>query len=197
MRAAKLAAAAAALKRQSGLTAPFSLAFLTDAERAPNPLLIARVLPAGAAIILRDYRLPNRAGLAAQLKSICDARDLKFLIGADLALAESIGAYGVHLPRWFEPDRICPDGMVVSAACHNAKELAQADAMGADIALLSPVFATDSHMRAAGLDAEKFLALAAGAPLPVLALGGVDETNALSLAGANVAGLAAIGAFLA
>ncbi len=196
MRAAKLAAAAAALKRQSESAAPFALAFVTDAERAPDPLLVARVLPKGAAIILRDYRAPNRAALAAQLKSICDARGLKLLIGADLALAESIGADGVHLPRWHEPERAFPGAMIVSASCHNARELAQANAMGADVALLSPVFPTGSHPGKAGLGAEKFLALAATSPLPVLALGGVDETNAASLVGPNVAGIAAISAFL-
>lgn len=172
------------------------MVFLTDADRVPNPLLIARVLPASAAIVLRDYRSPNRAGLAAQLKSICDARDLKLLIGADFALAESVGAHGVHLPRWFEPERYAPEGMMLSASCHNAKELAQADAMGADVAFLSPVFATASHPGATGFGSEKFLSLAARSPLPVLALGGVNESNAAALTGPNVAGIAAIGAFL-
>ena len=62
LRARKLAAAAAALKHQSGQTVPFSLAFLTDHTRIAQPEVIARVLPRGAAVILRDYELPQRVG---------------------------------------------------------------------------------------------------------------------------------------
>lgn len=195
MRAATLAAAADALKRQSVRKAPFALAFLTDAARAPEPVLIARVLPRGSAVILRDYQMAKRAALAAQLKSVCEARGLFLLIGADPGLAERIGADGVHAPRWWAPRETPPD-MLLTAACHDAASLARAAAIGATAALLSPVFATASHPGTDGLGADAFRALAANASLPVLALGGVDETNAHHLAGPNVAGLAAIGAFL-
>jgi thiamine-phosphate pyrophosphorylase len=196
LRAAKLAAAADALKRQSGVSAPFSLAFLTDVERAPHPLLIARILPRGAAVILRDYRIKGRAGLAARLKAVCAPRGVKLIVGADAELACAVGADGVHWPRWFSPATPVPEGMIVTASCHSADELSRAKAMGASLALLSPALTTESHKGAEALGSEKFRALAAASLLPVLALGGVDETNALRLAGRNVAGLAAIGAFL-
>ncbi|WDI32788.1 thiamine phosphate synthase [Hyphococcus flavus] len=195
MRAAKLAAAALALKRCSGAAAPFHLAFMTDQERAPHPELIARALPSGAAVILRDYDMPRRAALAARLLSICACRDLKLIIGADIRLAESIGAAGVHYPRWFMPDRRPGNRLIVSAACHDRYELARARELGAHVALLSPAYASHSHMRAPGLGPENFLKLAATSSLPVLALGGVNEKNAHCLAGPQVVGLAAIGAF--
>lgn len=201
LRAAKLAAAAQALKRRSGAgaqsaAAPVSLAFLTDRRRAPHPLLIARVLPAGAAVVLRDYDMAGRAGLAAQLKSVCVARRLRLVIGADAALAQKVGADGIHYPRWRAPSRPAPEGMFVTAACHDTTELERAAAFGAHLAFVSPVFPTDSHREAVTLGPDKFKELAASAKLPVLALGGVDETNALLLSGPNVAGVAAIGAFL-
>lgn len=195
MRAAKLAAAAHALKRQSGVSAPFSLAFLTDARRAPQPLPIARVLPEGAAVILRDYDLPHRAGLAAQLKSVCAGRGVKLIIGADTDLAMRLGADGVHLPHWFSPNKPIPKNMIVTASCHDEEDLARAKRAGADLALLSPAFATGSHPGGPWLGMARFNSLAAASPLPVLALGGVDETNARLLAGPNVAGIAAISAF--
>ncbi len=196
MRAAKLAGAAHALKRQSGLTPPFSLAFMSDRHRAPHPELIARVLPAGSAIILRDYRLPKRRALARRLKAICAARGVKLLVGADLALAIDIQADGVHYPRWRAPDAPAPNGMIVTTSAHNAQELLRADLWGADLAFLSPAFPSASHANAQGLGPATFRTLAARSPLPVLALGGVTEVNAAALAGPNVAGLAAIGAFL-
>lgn len=196
MRAAKLAAAAHDLKRRSGVSAPFSLAFLTDAARAQHPLLVARVLPKGAAVILRDYDMPRRASLAAQLKSVCMGRGLKLIVGGDIELAQAIGADGVHCPRWFSPSAPLPDGMIVTVSAHKASELQRAKSMNSDLALLSPAFPTRSHIQAGGLGADCFRRLATTSPVPVLALGGVDENNAGKLAGANVAGLAAIGALL-
>lgn len=195
-RAGKLAAAARALNAASRARAPFHLAFLTDRRRGPDPVLVARVLPAGAAIILRDYDDPGRAATAPVLQEIAEARGLILMIGGDAELAREVGADGVHL----RADQLgappsCA-GLILSAACHSAAELERAGAIGADIALLSPVFPTASHRGAEGLGADEFRRLAAASPIPVLALGGVDERNAALLAGPNVAGLAAIGAFL-
>lgn len=163
----------------------------------PNPEIVARVLPKGAAIILRDYRLPQRAALARRLKSICAARGLLLIIGADPNLAQAVEADGLHMPSWFRPMGGKPNGMIVTAACHNAEDLREAARRGAHLAFLSPVFPTQSHPGEAHLGAQGFRTTAAASPLPVLALGGVDETNAGSLAGPNVAGFGAIGAFRA
>lgn len=196
-RAGKLAAAAQSLKRHSGVAAPFSLAFLTDCRRIPHPEIIIRLLPRGAAVILRDYDMAGREALARRLKSICESRALFLLIGADEALARNAGADGVHLPSWRETAPENADGLIVTAACHNMAELSRAAGWGASLALLSPAFATPSHPGAPALGEDAFKDLAKASPLPVLALGGVDEANAPRLAGPNVAGLAAIGAFLA
>lgn len=173
---------------------------MTDAGRAPNPELIARALPPGAAIVLRDYTSPNRAALARRLAVIAKARDLVFLVGADMRLAQAVNADGVHLPSWVKPSnarKCAADARIVTCACHSSDDLARAAEIDAGAAFLSPAFETGSHAGAAGLGANAFKKLSAAAALPVLALGGVDEQNAGQLAGPNVAGLAAISAFLA
>ncbi len=168
---------------------------MTDAARAPRPELIVRALPLGAAVILRDYEAPGRAALAARLAAIARRRGVRFLVGADIALARAVDADGVHLPSWASwPDDT--GGLMVSCACHNAEDLDRAARRGANVAFLSPVFPTESHRGAEALGPQKFKALAARAKLPVLALGGVDKRNARAIAAPNVAGLAAIGAFL-
>ena len=128
-------------------------------------------------------------------RSICAARGVLFLVGADLDLAQRVGADGVHWPSWSTPIPL-PQMMIASAACHEEAALNRAAARGVQIAFLSPVFETMSHPGQRALGAARFKAFAATSPLPVLALGGVDETNAGALAGPGVAGLGAIGAFL-
>ena len=99
---------------------------MTDQERAPNPLQIVRSLPRGAAVIFRDYNLPERAGLAAQLKSVCSTKGILFFVGADASLADWLGADGVHMPSWFDGKGGIPPGLLRTAACHNAEELTRA-----------------------------------------------------------------------
>ena len=163
-----------------------------------------RAAPAGTAVIFRDYDAPARARRARTLAALAQARGLIFLIGVgsagDVDLARAIGANGVHLPSRLLQNgppwtRRAVAGGVVTAACHGAHELRLAAELGADAAFLSPVFPTASHPGARSLGADSFRALAAASPLPVLALGGVDETNARALAGPGVAGFGAIGGF--
>lgn len=197
-RAATLAAAARALNSAGGeraARAPFSLAFLTDA-RGPDPLLMAAALPAGAALILRDYADPRRAERAAALAASCAARGVLFLVAGDARLARDIGAAGIHLRADQLADgSAAPDGRLISASTHDAAQLAKAGKRGAHVVFLSPVFSTASHPGAATLGPDDFRRLARAAPAPVLALGGVDDANARLLAGENVAGFGAIGAF--
>ena len=196
LRARKLAAAAAALKHQSGQTVPFSLAFLTDHTRIAQPEVIARVLPRGAAVILRDYESPQRVGLAKRLSVICKARGVFLLVGNDPDLAIAVNADGVHCPRWSKLKQAdLPDRFIMTAGCHNDTELITANERGATMALLSPAFPTNSHIGKAGIGIAAFKSLADQAPLPVIALGGVTPVNAHQLTSPNVVGIAAIGAF--
>lgn len=182
------------LKRRSGANPPFSLAFLTDRARAPAPEPILRALPAGAAVIYRDYDDPARGAVAARFREICRARGVLFLVAGDARLARAVGADGLHLPARMLAGP-APE-MMLTAACHDAGELARAAALGAAAAFLSPVFATESHEGAVALGPADFKTLAAAARLPVLALGGVDAANGPLLGGENVAGFGAIGAFV-
>jgi thiamine-phosphate pyrophosphorylase len=86
---------------------------------------------------------------------------------------------------------------MVSVGCHSVGEVAVARAAGADIALLSPVFATESHPEARPLGLEALTAAAQTAgKMPVYALGGVNAENAASCIEAGAVGVAGIRMFL-
>jgi 8-oxo-dGTP diphosphatase len=105
------------------------------------------------------------------------------LVNADVDLAREIGADGVHLTA-AQLGGARPDVPWCGASCHSAEELRRAEALDADFAVLGPVRATPSHPDAAPLGWDRFRSVAAGASIPVYALGGVaprDMEHARSL----------------
>lgn len=154
-----------------------------------------RALPPGAAVIYRDYDDPRRAAAARRYASIARSHGLIFLVAGDPALALACGADGVHLPGWRAAATGRASFALTTVACRDAEGLRRAARIGACAAVLSPAFATDSHPGAEALGPDAFRRLARDAGLPVFALGGVTANTARALAGANVAGVAAIGAF--
>ncbi|MCR6629448.1 MAG: thiamine phosphate synthase [Magnetospirillum sp.] len=176
-----------------------ALVLVTDERRLPDPAAVLARLPAGAAVLFRHYGVAGREALARDLMRLARARRLVFLVaGADWRLAARVGAHGVHLPEAVARGLVEPGlrlwlrrGKRLTVACHDRPALARAARLGAEAALLSPVFPTASHPGAKALGALRFAQWAARSGVPVIALGGVTSVTAKALRGA--AGLAAIG----
>jgi len=204
LRVRKLVAAAAQLKRTSGWADPlFSLAFMTDHERIPNPDSLLNALPQGTAVIFRDYDVPDRTSLAQKLCTSARAKGLLFFVAADIKIARDVGADGVHIPGFLNSAerRLLVKGANMTGheltfACHSWSDIQFANEIGVAAAFLSPAFATRSHPGASSLGAAKFKTLARQASRPIVALGGVKAHNAWQLSAKNVVGLAAIDAFV-
>ena len=195
---AKLARAALALNAGSGLP---SLILMTDEKRLRDPVAAARLLPKGAAIILRHTAPNTRRKLAEALCRIARERGLLLLIAGDGALAARIGADGLHLPETRASEarhwRCVHPSWLITAAAHSEFALGCAARAGADAALLAPAFPTLSHRGRASLGVARLRLMAARATLPVYALGGVNAQTVQRLAGARLAGIAAIDGLLA
>jgi thiamine-phosphate pyrophosphorylase len=114
-------------------------------------------------------------------------------------VARTVGAAGVHLPgRWHaeEVGRARMAGLV-SVGCHSVGEVAVARVACTDMALLSPIFRTESHPLAPPLGIETLVeAVKTAGRVPVYALGGVDRENAKACIEAGAAGVAGIRTFL-
>ena len=174
------------------------LALLTDQGRLADPLGAARRLPAGSLVILRHYDAPDRPILAARLGRLCRARRLVLVVAGDLGLAIQLNA-GLHLPEGLAKaasPRLrlwhLRGGGLLTVAAHSAAALRRGRRLGADAALLSPVFPTASHPEAAGLGPLAFRCLCRQAGVPVYALGGITARTAPRLTGSGAAGIAAI-----
>ena len=180
-------------------TAPRIL-LLTDEVRLPDPLAAMARLPPGSGVILRHYGT-DRSNLAQAMAALARRRRLCLLVAGDWRLAAAIGAAGLHLP-----EGLARHGMLAGAlgwirrrqrlllvACHGVMALGRARDLGADAALLSPVFPTASHPGAPGIGPVRFGLWVRRAGLPVLALGGMTSRRLRRLPLA--AGMAAIGSF--
>ena len=99
----------------------------------------------------------------------------RVVVNADIEDALKAGADGVHLNRYALMQlHEKPAGLLVSASCHNAQEMAQAAHLNLDFVLLSPVLPTLSHPASQGMGWANFAALKQDYPLPVYALGGMQ-----------------------
>jgi len=162
----------------------------------------ARLIADGACdwIQIREKGLSTRALFDLTVAIVAIARPAGVLVfvneRTDVALAA--GAAGVHLPsRSIRPSRVPRvAGFRIGVSCHNALELEDAAAGGADFAGLSPVFAPISKpYDSPPLGLTEFERLVRAARLPVLALGGITPERVHACIDAGAAGVAGISLF--
>lgn len=179
------------------------LIVITDWRLPRNQLLSAleRALEAGpdVAVQHRNPDAPARTFLeeARVLAALCRTRGNPLFVNGRLDVALLVGAH-LHLPAYgptvAEVRPLLPAECKVSVAVHDAAEAQRAQ--GADLALVSPVFAPGSKPgdTRPQLGPEGFQALRAALPCPALALGGITPERAALLPTAH--GFAVISAVL-
>ena len=114
--------------------------------------------------------------LAEELVALCRRFGARLLLNSTPQVATACGADGVHLNSRLLMSldrRPLPPDQWVAASCHNLAELQQAELIGADFAVLSPVLATMTHPEAEPLGWAQFQQLVDQANIPVYALGGM------------------------
>ena len=131
---------------------------ISDARNDAGLERALAALPRGSGLIYRHYHLagPERFARFREL--------------------QRIATYGA--PRSLSPRR---RGLIHLATAHDLREIGLARRLGADAALLSPVFPTRSHPGGAVLGSVRFRLLARQARLPVIALGGMTGAKARAL----------------
>lgn len=123
----------------------------------------------------------------------CAASGALAMVNGDLALAQRIGAAGVHLPaQALMALSHRPDCEWVGASCHTREELEHAGMLDLDYVVLGPVKATTTHPDCTPLGWEDFATLARELPMPVLAIGGLGKDDMLAARTAGAHGIAAI-----
>ena len=126
----------------------------------------------------KNYSRESLRELALKMLPLMRQHDARLIINSDIELCSEIGADGVQLTgAQLAELHERPAVDWCAASCHSSDELRRAEQLGCDFALLSPVLPTKSHPGAAHLGWEKFAAIAAGAAIPVYALGGLTHAD--------------------
>ena len=158
--------------------------------------------PATVAVHLREKDLGGRELLALALavgKRCAEARQ-PFIVNDRLDVAILVGADGVHLPSAGIPvadaRALMGPAKLIGCSCHSRAEVEAARAAGAAFATFSPIFDTPSKRQYGAPVGVEALREAAGAGLPLVALGGITAENAPVVRAAGARGVAAIRAWL-
>lgn len=181
--------------------------FITDSNlsRAGNKSDILSAVSCGVDIV--QYRNKNAETLhmyeeALFLKEICRDRDCLFLINDRLDIALSVEADGVHLGQTDMPcpqaRRLLGSAKVIGVTVHNLAEALQAESDGADYLGVSPIFQT-STKRDAGKPAGIRLIeeIRDQVRIPLVAIGGINHSNAPQVIDAGADALCAISSVVA
>ena len=145
----------------------------------------------------KDLRSEEYRMLFAKVARIVHKGGKKCLAHGRIALGmmSELGADGIHLPldvlrewRAASGRQSGGEGAVplVGASAHSAAEIAEAAALGADYATLSPIFATTCKPGAVPFGIAALAAVCQKSPIPIFALGGIgrDKLDACIEAGA-------------
>jgi 8-oxo-dGTP diphosphatase len=136
--------------------------------------------------------------LAAAALFCCRRYDARLLLNQSEELFQSLDADGLHLTshRLMQlQHRPIPADKLLAASCHNLAELRQAEKVGVDFVLLSPVLPTTSHPGTASLGWECFAEWVSKVHLPTFALGGMTRADLIMVKQHGGQGIAAIGEF--
>ncbi|MHB8563489.1 MAG: Nudix family hydrolase [Acidiferrobacteraceae bacterium] len=142
-----------------------------------------RTLGAGPALVqLREHRLSDShyAALADEAERVCRRHGAELVFNRDPEWVARRPCGGLHLTAralLASTHRPLPPGRWVGASCHDATELAHAEALGVDFATLAPVCPTASHPGAPAMGWETFRCLCASVALPIFAQGGLVRAD--------------------
>jgi thiamine-phosphate pyrophosphorylase len=170
----------------------------------PLRLVVEAALHGGArAIQLREKDLSPRElyPVALELRHLTQAYGARLLINDRIDVALAVKADGVHLTTTSLPTgcarQILGPGRLIGVSTHTCAEARAAVEEGADFIVFGPVFFTPSkapYGQPVGLDALR--AVRAAVKAPILAIGGIKQTNLDQVLTAGADGIAVISAII-
>jgi thiamine-phosphate pyrophosphorylase len=162
-------------------------------------LEVESALRGGVVVVqYRDKQPQDADALASQLLKLCQRFQVPLLINDDVALAERIGADGVHIGRddgsIKRARQRLGEQAIIGVSCYNSIEHAQqAQAQGATYVAFGRFFPSSSKPLALPASIETLRLAKLALSIPIVAIGGILPENGSLLLEAGADLLAVIG----
>lgn len=152
---------------------------------------------------LREKDLPEKEFMeeALQIRDLCARYHVPFIINDNVRLAVRCGADGVHVGQSDMPPaevrQLTGDYMLIGVSAQTVEEAKEAEADGADYLGVGACFTTSTKKDAHSVSYDTLKEICAAVSIPVVAIGGIKESNILQLKGSGADGVAVVSAIFA
>jgi len=183
----------------------FGLYFITDSKLTKKTIIddVKSAIKSGVKII--QYREKEASAEqmleeAKEIKKLCQKNSVIFIVNDRIDIALAADADGVHLgqddARYETARKLLGKNKLIGLTAHNVKESVEAEKLGADYIGLSPIFSTSTKADAGkACGTEMITQVKKYVKIPIVALGGINESNigqALKAGAKNIAIISAI-----
>lgn len=184
-----------------------NLYLVTDRHWLANRTLeddVEKAILGGVTMVqLREKNIDNDSfiELAKKVKQVCNKYKVPFIINDNLEVALAVDSDGIHigqddLPASLVRQKIGPD-KILGVSAHNLDEAIAAKKAGATYLGAGAMFSTTTKDNTTNLSIEQLQAITKNVDIPVVAIGGINYDNCLSLKNCNLAGIAVVSAIMA
>lgn len=173
---------------------------LAGAEFLPRLEKIAEKQPDFIQLREKDLTPRQLYVLAREVKAITDHYKVKLIVNGSVEVALAVGSFGVHIGYQGLPASIARSllhqDQWMGVSVHTLEEAVQAERDGANYIIAGHIFTTDckAGLPPRGLDFLRCLRRAVS--IPVIAIGGIDLSNARTVIDAGADGIAVMSSLM-
>jgi thiamine-phosphate pyrophosphorylase len=188
-------------------TPDYSLYLVTDSDLSlgrPLAQIVRAAVEGGVTCVqVREKACSTREYIERLMpvRALLQDRGVPLVVNDRLDVALALEADGIHLGQTDMPlnlaKRIAGDRLLIGISCESRRDAIEAERGGADYVSVSPVFATPTKTDTApalGLDGVR--AIRAAVRVPVVAIGGINATNAADVIRAGADGICVVSAIV-
>lgn len=166
--------------------------------------VVEQVLKSGVTFLqLREKNLNQDQFLqeAIQIKKLTDHYQVPFVINDNVEVAVKCGADGVHVGQSDmqaqDIRRLLGPNKIIGVSAQTVKQAQKAKECGADYIGVGAVFGTQTKADANTVSKVELQKICSSVDIPVVAIGGINETNLMQLQGTGIDGVSIISAIFA
>ncbi len=180
---------------------------VTDRAWTGNKTLYEQVeaaLKGGVTLVqLREKNLNYDSFLkeAIELKALCSRYNVPLIINDNVDIAIKSGADGIHVGQKDmeagDVRALVGKDMIIGVTAKTVEQAIAAEKAGADYLGTGAAFGSVTKSDATAISHEAIQDICKAVSIPVVAIGGIDKSNILKLAGRGIAGVALVSAIFA